>query len=216
LTQHSDPRASGAPLINIPPATLALLLANVAVHLIRMTLPENLDDAVIASFAFIPTRFSGAGPFDWTAIVTPVTYQFLHGSWAHLGINMIALVAFGAGVEQALGAWRMLAFSLVCGIAAAAVHFAVYPTQAIPIIGASGAISGLFGGVLRTRLALGARGLWPLAVLWIAVDVIGGQMGAPGEPDQPIAWVAHIGGFLAGLALVRLFQPAPGRGPRQP
>ncbi len=209
MTQYPDPRH--APLVNIPPATLALLLTNIAVHLGRLLLPEPLDDTLVGLFAFIPARYTEAGAFDWTAIVAPITYQFIHGGAAHIIINMIALIAFGAGVEQIIGAGRTLGLFLVCGVVAAAVHFAIYPTSPIPIVGASGSIAGLFGAVLRTRVAEGARGLWFLAILWIALDVIGGQMGLPGNPDQPIAWVAHIGGFLAGLVLIGPFQRSAGR-----
>lgn len=192
-------------MFNIPPATMGLLLANVSVHLVRMALPANLDDAVVNTFAFVPARYGVPGDLGWAAIVAPVTYQFLHGNWTHLVINMVALLAFGAGVEQRIGAIRMLLFSTLCGIAAATVHFAVYPTSTVQVIGASGAISGLFGAVLRVRVATGTRGLWLLIVLWITMNVIGGQMGMPGDENMPIAWVAHIGGFLAGLALIGLF-----------
>lgn len=215
MTQFFDPRPPDLrqhqPLLNIPPATLALLIANVAVQLVLSVLPDDVVDVVIAYLGFIPARFTEPGAFDWTAVVTPITYQFVHGGWTHLLVNMVALLAFGAGVEQAIGARRMIVFSLLCGLIAAAVHFAVYPTSPVPIVGASGAISGLFGAVLRTRIALGARALWPLAALWIVMDVISGQMGMPGNPDQPIAWVAHIGGFVAGIGLIGFFlrRPAP-------
>lgn len=205
MPQSPDPRHQ--PMFNIPPATMGLLLANIAMHLVRAVLPTDLDDAVVDAFAFIPARYATPGELGWAAIVAPVSYQFLHGSWAHLGINMVALLAFGSGVEQRIGAIRMLLFYLLCGVAAAAVHFAVYPTSPMAVIGASGAISGQFGAVLRIRVATGARGLWLLIVLWIIMNVVGGQMGMPGEENMPIAWVAHIGGFLAGLAAIGLFLP---------
>jgi len=84
----------------------------------------------------------------------------------------------------------------------------------VPVVGASGAISGLFGGVLRmlARTAAGRRrGIWPLIALWIIVTVIAGQTGIPGEPDAPIAWVAHLGGFAAGLAIFGLLDSTAGR-----
>jgi membrane associated rhomboid family serine protease len=108
----------------------------------------------------------------------------------------------------------MLALAILSGIIAAGAHLAVYPSSDVPVVGASGAISGLFGAVLRmmSRGMAGRRsGLWPLIALWVIVTVIAGQTGMPGEPDAPIAWVAHLGGFAAGLALFGFFDRTAGR-----
>ncbi len=193
--------AARQPILNIPPATKALLIANVVVHLVRLALPSDLDDAVLVTFAFIPARYFAPGAFGWPALIDPISYQFLHGSLAHLAINMLALLAFGAGVERRIGGPRMLSFTLICGVASALTHLIVYPSSIEPVIGASGAISGLFGAVLRFRLQGGARGgLWLLVALWIAMDVVAGVSGMGGD-GASIAWVAHIGGFVAGLLL---------------
>src|SRR5450755_2805283 len=142
------PRAARQPIFNIPSVTKALLIANVAVHAIRFLLPRALDDALVTTFAFIPARYTIPGVVRWPALVDPITYQFLHGNLAHLGTNMLALLAFGAGVERRIGGWRMLVFALLCGAASAAFHLVGYPSSLEPVIGASGTISGLFGGVL--------------------------------------------------------------------
>jgi membrane associated rhomboid family serine protease len=197
--------AARQPIFNIPPITGALLIANVAVHGLRLLLTPSLDDTLVETFAFIPARYTEPGGFGWPALVDPVTYQFLHGSLTHLAINMLALLAFGAGVERRIGGGRMLTFALFCGVASAAAHLVAYPASVEPVIGASGAISGLFGGVLRFRMGGGSRhGLWPLVALWIAMDVITGVTGLGGDGES-IAWVAHIGGFLAGLLLFGWF-----------
>ena len=193
--------AARQPILNVPPATKALLIANVVVHLARLLLPGDLDDTVLLTFAFIPARYFAPYAFGWPTLIDPISYQFLHGSLAHLAINMLALLAFGAGVERRIGASRMLAFTLICGVASALTHLIVYPSSIEPVIGASGAISGLFGAVLRFRLQGGARGgLWLLVALWIAMDVVTGISGMGGD-GASIAWVAHIGGFVAGLLL---------------
>ncbi|HKW52045.1 MAG TPA: rhomboid family intramembrane serine protease [Stellaceae bacterium] len=204
------------PIFNIPPATQALIIANVAVHLLRLLLPAGSDDALVSLLAFVPDRYTAAGGIGWPALVDPVTYQFLHANFIHLGINMLALLAFGSGVERRIGGARMLIFFLVCGVAAAAAHFAVYPSSPVPIIGASGAISGLFGGVLRFQFSGGAggrRGLWTVVIVWLVVNVAFGQTGMPGMEDAAIAWVAHLGGFVAGLLLFGLAarRPPPDR-----
>jgi membrane associated rhomboid family serine protease len=206
-------RSLRQPILNIPPVTKALLIINVAVHGVRLLLSDPSNESIIRDFAFTPARYT-TGLLGWPALVDPVTYQFLHANLTHLVLNMVALLAFGAGVERRLGAWRMLALTILSGVIAAGAHLAVYPSSALPVVGASGAISGLFGGVLRmqARTAGGrGRGLWPLIALWIVLTVIAGQTGIPGEPSAPIAWVAHLGGFAAGLAIFGLLDRTAGR-----
>jgi membrane associated rhomboid family serine protease len=207
------PREARQPIFNIPTVTKALLVAEVAVHGIRLLLPRDIDDALVTTFAFIPARYTLAGAVRWPALVDPITYQLLHGNLAHLGANMLALLAFGAGVERRIGGWRMLVFAALCGVASAAFHLVGYPASTAPVIGASGAISGLFGGVLWFRLKGGvgrAAEMWVLIALWVVMDVVTGLSGIGGE-GASVAWVAHIGGFLAGLLLFELFDRAAAR-----
>ncbi|HEX6842606.1 MAG TPA: rhomboid family intramembrane serine protease [Stellaceae bacterium] len=206
MSDHPTPPAR-QPIFNIPPATQALIVANVVVHLLRLLLSPASDDALVSLLAFVPGRYTEPGGLGWPALIDPVTYQFLHANFIHLGVNMLALLAFGSGVERRIGGRRMLVFYLICGVASAAVHFAVYPTSLVPIVGASGAISGLFGGVLRFQFggeASSRRGLWPVVILWIVVNVVLGQAGMPGMEDAAVAWVAHLGGFVTGLLLFNL------------
>jgi membrane associated rhomboid family serine protease len=203
VSDHPTPPAR-QPIFNVPPVTKALLLVNVAVHLLRLLLPADIDDALVSTFAFVPARYTMADGLGWPALVDPITYQFLHASFVHLGVNMLALLAFGSGVERRTGGWRMLVFFLVCGVVSAAAHLAAYPSTLEPIVGASGAISGLFGGVLRFQFGAARaarRGLWAVIILWIVVNFVVGQTGMPGTDGAPIAWVAHLGGFIAGLLL---------------
>jgi membrane associated rhomboid family serine protease len=195
------------PIFNIPPATAALLIACVAVHLVRLLAPRDVDQALIFTFGFIPARYTLVS-LDWPAIVDPVTYQFLHLNLAHLAANMLALLAFGSGVERRIGVGRMLIFAILCGIAGAAAHLVAYPYSVQPVVGASAAISGLFAGVLRFRVRTRAghrAGLWPLIGLWVVMNVISGVTGMPGAQGVAIAWVAHFGGFVAGLLLFGMF-----------
>jgi membrane associated rhomboid family serine protease len=190
-----DPRQ---PVFNLPPATRTLVVLNVLVFALILILPVSADDTIIALYGFAPARaFAG-----WAAVVDPVTYQFLHGGFTHLAVNMLGLMAFGAGVEQRLGRWRFAAFYLICGIAGAFTEFAVEPQSSEVMIGASAAISGLFGGILR--LAVFQRSFWLLVVLWFVMNAATGLAGIGGE-GEPVAWVAHVGGFVAGLVLYPLF-----------
>jgi membrane associated rhomboid family serine protease len=209
---NGEPEAARQPIFNVPPATKALLACNVVAHVLRLLLPGNFDETILTTFAFVPARYTEPSAFGWSALVDPVTYQFLHANLTHLGINMLALLAFGAGVERRIGGTPMVAFTLICGVMAALAHFVIHPSSIEPVIGASGAISGLFGGVLRFHVRVPSRrGLWPLVGLWIVMDVVSGTTGIGGD-GQSIAWVAHIGGFIAGLLLFGLFDRQRTRG----
>jgi len=194
-------RSRRQPAFNLPPMTKWLLAVNVGVHLLRLILPSDLDDSLVFDLAFMPLRYHAGHWSSWPALVAPITYQFLHASLLHLGVNMLALVAFGAGVEQRILGWRFLLFYLLCGIAGAAAQFAVDPNGAELLIGASAAISGLFGAILRFRVA--RQGIWLIVIIWLATNVVTGVSGAGSA--GPIAWIAHMGGFAAGLILFPLF-----------
>lgn len=198
------------PIFNLPPMTGALILTNLAVEVIRQLLPDPVDYDLIVRFGFIPVVYRQ--PLGLDQLLAPLTYQFLHGGWLHLGVNMVTLAAFGAGIERWLGPYRMLAYYLICGVIAAGVHYLTCDDPTIPVIGASGAISGLFGGILILLRRQRGGGLLLMAGLWIAMTVTFGFVALPGTDDAPIAWQAHIGGFLAGMALIHLFEPRRFRG----
>jgi membrane associated rhomboid family serine protease len=144
-------------------------------------------------------------------LLAPITYQFLHGGWVHLGVNMITLAAFGAPVERLLGVRRFVLFYLSAGIVAGFIHVLFFSDSIDPVIGASGAISGVFGSVLMALRQVGRlSSLLPVAGIWIALNVFFGIFGGtPGGSGEPVAWTAHIGGFVFGLIAFRLFLPAP-------
>lgn len=203
------------PILNLPPLTKALLIANVAVHVLRIALPPSMDLKLVLSLAFVPARYTLSPSVEWQAVVAPITYQFLHGGAAHLILNMLVMSAFAAGVERRMGLLRTLIFYLACGVAGALAHLTVYPTSFGPVVGASAGISGLFGGVLwiiRQRHEQRSRHrLFTLAVVWIALMAATGLMGMPGDGDVVVAWVAHIGGFVVGLVLFPLLLPRTAR-----
>jgi membrane associated rhomboid family serine protease len=144
------------------------------------------------------------------------TSMFLHGSWMHLIGNMWFLWLFGNNVEDSMGRARFVVFYLVCGLAAALVQVVTNPSSAIPMVGASGAISGVMGAYLvlfpRVRvfamvppffwsIALPA---WTMLLYWLAIQFFGGLAAFGGETGGVAFW-AHVGGFVAGLVLVKLF-----------
>jgi membrane associated rhomboid family serine protease len=215
----------GAPerAINLPPALLWLIVINMAVHLLRQALGESADQQIVMLLGLVPTNYTGdPGAPWWSLLLAPITYQFLHGGWLHLGVNMISLAAFGAPVERLLGVRRFVLFYLSAGIVAGFIHVLFYSDSSDPVIGASGSISAVFGGVLIVLWQAGRMpSLLPVAGIWIALNIFFGVFGGtPGSGGDPVAWTAHIGGFVYGLFALRLFIPAapvaPSRQPPSP
>jgi membrane associated rhomboid family serine protease len=171
-------------------------------------------DWVVAGFGLIPAVFFGTEalpeglPFvpEWATLATSI---FLHGSWLHLVGNMLFLWVFGDNVEDAMGHWRFFAFFLLCGSAGSLAHAFVDPESTRPLIGASGAVSGVVAAYLitypRVRMwALFLNGI-PLRVpaywaigFWFALQLVAAFLGG----DEAVGWFAHLGGFVAGAVLI--------------
>jgi len=199
----------GERAINLPPTILWLIVINVAIQGLRELLSDAADQGMILQFALIPTTYTANTGDLLSMIVSPISYQFLHGGWVHVGVNMLSLAAFGAPVERILGPRRFIAFYLVSGIVAGFIHVVFNLDSSDAVIGASGAISGVFGGVLMLMRHAGRMtSLLPVAGIWIALNVFFGLFGsAPGAGGEPVAWMAHIGGFVFGLLAIRFFVP---------
>ncbi len=201
---------SSEPAINLAPATARLILLFVGLHLIRLVLPAATDETLVETLAVVPVLYT-QGDFDLSWLWRPFTYMALHGGWLHLIVNVAMLAALGSGVERAIGAKRFLAIFFACGVAGAAAHVLAYPDSADAIIGASGGISGLFAAVILAMRQRSGQRLLPLAAVWIAVMVVTGALGIGGDGEQNIAWVAHVGGFVCGLALFGVMTRSPDR-----
>jgi membrane associated rhomboid family serine protease len=147
------------------------------------------------------------------------TSMFLHGGWMHLIGNMWFLWIFGNNIEDSMGRVRYLVFYLLSGVAAAVTQVATGPDSAIPMVGASGAISGVMGAYLvlyprvrvYTLLPLGfffttiALPAWTMLLYWIGLQALSGVVGLFGAQEGGVAFWAHIGGFVAGVILVKVF-----------
>lgn len=221
------------PMFNVQSSVLALLAAMVAVHLVRMGLSQDWDTWLTLALAFIPARYSGfAGMLpggDVAAVTSFLTHAFVHGDWFHLGLNAAWLVAFGGAVANRIGTVRFLLFFAFCAVAGAATFLLFNPGAAVPVIGASGAISGLMGGSMRFLFtAVDGRGLaalredprsaplMPLAqaltdkrvvlvtVVFVAANILA-VLGLGSMGESGIAWEAHIGGYFAGLLAFGFF-----------
>jgi len=231
--------AGREPIFNIPPMVLALLVLMLAVMGYRLLLDEPADTTFVLALALIPARLTGYAaelPGGFTAVYTQfITHMFVHADALHLAFNGAGLLAFASALEKRIGAVRLLLFFLVCGLAGAGAFVALNSGILAPMIGASGAIAGLMGGVMRyffsamdisgglRRLNHAPRSI-PLKSLSVAVrdrrlqvvtaSFIAMNMAAMvGFGDfnatNAIAWEAHVGGYLAGLFLFGFFDIAP-------
>jgi rhomboid family protein len=147
------------------------------------------------------------------------TSMFLHGSWMHLIGNMWFLWLFGNNIEDSMTRPRFLAFYLLCGIAAALTQVIVEPDSGAPMVGASGAISGVMGAYLvlyprvrvYTLVPLGffittmRLPAWGMLIYWMVLQLLGGVTGIFAKESGGVAFWAHVGGFLAGVVLIKLF-----------
>lgn len=155
-------------------------------------------------------------------LLTPVTSMFLHGGWGHLLGNGLFLWIFGNNVEDSMGRLRFAIFYLICGLAAAGAQAAIDPASIVPMVGASGAISGVLGAYLilypKVRvniliflfifIRIFSVPAWLMLLFWIGMQLLEGlpQLSAAGKVSSGVAVWAHIGGFLAGVLLIKLFQ----------
>lgn len=198
------------PMVNLPPMTKYLLLVIIGIHIALMFINDMDKAYMFLNFGFIPSIWTGNNEygFDLYALFSPITYMFLHGTWMHIAMNGTMLMAFGAGVEQWMGSKKFLIFFILCGICAVVVETIIHPFSANPVIGASGAESGLFAAILillqsQGRLPTGKYGIWPFAALWIGISLLLGFAGGALIGGE-IAWATHLGGFITGFGLLKL------------
>ncbi|MGR3822117.1 MAG: rhomboid family intramembrane serine protease [Salipiger marinus] len=194
-----------------PFVTYALILANAGIFFSYWSLfdsPRALD-AFFWDWAMIPAKIS-----DGMGFAGLVTSMFLHGGLMHLGGNMLFLFIFGDNIEDALGHLRFLGFYLATGLAAALAQYLMEPGSPIPMVGASGAIAGVMGAYLlmfpRARIdiliilviifKILPIPAWLLLAAWFALQLFGGLGTSAAEGG--VAYWAHAGGFVAGLALI--------------
>jgi rhomboid family protein len=200
-----------------PAVTLLIIGINLFCFLIQISEPSYMQRSFLAHYALIPDRI------QLTALVTSM---FLHGGWFHLIGNMWFLWVFGSYVEDALGPAKFLVFYLLCGVASAIVHLITNLGSPIPTLGASGAIAGVMGAFLLlypkariltvifiiiffTTVEIPAAFL---LIYWFAIQLLSGLSSFGGYRDAGgVAWFAHVGGFLAGILLLRMFSGRPPR-----
>ena len=207
-----------------PIMTVTFIVLCALVYLYQASLPPQPGELFVYRFgaipatvfgnAALPPEIHGAAPF-----VALITSMFLHGSWMHLIGNMLYLWIFGDNIEGAMGHVRFILFYAICGVIAVFSHAITDPSSTVPMVGASGAISGILGAYLllfpRAQvLVLIPLGLYtrmmyvPAALelgLWFVMQVFSGGMSL-GRTGGGVAFFAHVGGFVAGMLLIGVFK----------
>ncbi|MGH8177829.1 MAG: rhomboid family intramembrane serine protease [Steroidobacter sp.] len=206
-----------------PVVTIAFVVACVLVFLWQASLGAVRGEQIVYSLGVIPAVLLGQGELPPELVLVPpamttLTSMFMHGGWMHLIGNMLYLWIFGDNVEDSMGHARFVVFYLLCGLAAVFAQALPEPGSTIPMVGASGAISGVLGAYLllypharvlvaipfgfilhTTRIPAGL-----VLAFWFGLQLLSNMMATPGEGG--VAFRAHIGGFIAGMALIPFFK----------
>jgi membrane associated rhomboid family serine protease len=214
---HDDNPTHRPPLV-----TVALIAACILIYFWQVSLGPQGGAAVVYSFGFIPALLftDAALPPDLAVIPASATLfssMFLHGGFMHLAGNMLFLWVFGNNIEDVCGHARFLAFYLACGVAAAFAQALPDPGSQIPMIGASGAISGVLGAYLllfphaRVHVLIWFGLVWLRTIpagwllgFWFVFQLLSGVGADTTRPG--VAFWAHVGGFVAGMALIFVFR----------
>ncbi|MGD0130567.1 MAG: rhomboid family intramembrane serine protease [Bryobacteraceae bacterium] len=205
------PLRSSEPHYTRATVTLAIIAVNVVVFLFQLSMPGNLQNRFIMQYGLVPDRL------HYSSILTSM---FIHGGFLHIAGNMWFLWIFGRGVEDLLGHAKYLFLYFACGIAAALFFVMLNSNSTVPTVGASGAIAGVMGAYLVKFPRAYIRTLvfivifittidvpaFVLLLYWFAIQFFSGigSVGYSAESSGGVAWFAHVGGFLAGMALMML------------
>ncbi len=198
------------PSYSRPIVTIVIIVVNILVFLFEASLDDYTRNAFISLYGLVPDNFHFANV---------ITSMFLHGGWLHVLGNMWFLWIFGDNIEDILGHGKYLLFYLVCGIAAAMSQVALNPDSRVPMVGASGAIAGIMGAYLLkfphariesilfvlffiTRFDVPA---WLMLIYWFATQLFSGvgSIGYTQASQGGTAFFAHVGGFVAGMILIK-------------
>jgi membrane associated rhomboid family serine protease len=218
------------PMFNVPAVVLTIIGACIVVYLLQTYVLDPAQNwTLLYDAAFWPALYTGQYGFDWFMLSRPFTYTFLHGSLTHVVVNMVWLAAFGPPLANRFGALRFAVFFAATGLAAAGLFWVIHPFMEAPLVGASGAISGMMGAAARfgfhmDRTAgksafagdplpfssvLRSRAVLTFLAVWMGINLVTGLIGLGAEGADQIAWEAHIGGFAVGFFAVRFFDSRP-------
>ena len=205
-----------------PLVTITFIGMCVLAFLYQASLPPPHAETLVFQYGAIPALLFGRADLPPAidvgipAYATLLTSMFMHGGWMHLIGNMLYLWIFGNNVEDVMGHARFVMFYVTCGILAALCHALTDPTSTIPMVGASGAISGVLGAYIllfpRAHVLVFMPGIGMMRVaagvvlgLWFVMQLLSGGMSI-GSSGGGVAFFAHIGGFVAGMVLIGVFK----------
>jgi membrane associated rhomboid family serine protease len=205
-----------------PFVTVTFIAVCVMVFLYQASLSPEPGEIFVFQYGAIPALVFGEAhlPSSMTAPISPYatlfTSMFLHGGWMHLIGNMLYLWVFGNNIEDAMGHIRYIFFYLTCGLLAALSHALTDPSSSIPMVGASGAISGVLGAYVllfpRAHVLVLMPGIGMMRIaagfvlgMWFVMQLLSGGMSI-GSKGGGVAFFAHVGGFVAGMGLIGLFK----------
>ncbi len=181
----------------------------IAIHIAVSIFAYEFADKnwLIYTFGFAPGAFTDAAEWKINAILTPITSIFLHDGWTHLIFNTVMLLAMGVFFEREFGAKRSAIVFLTCGVLGNFAYLLINPFSTVPVIGASGAISGLFAVAFMMMIERGMmgpemqkKGPLPFLLLWSTVIIVFGLM------SSDVSWQSHLGGFLSGAGFYHLWK----------
>jgi len=207
------PLRDSTPSNTFPLVTVCLIIINLLIFSYETTLGSKALDALIYTFGMVPANYTNYNG-SWTGYLPFLSSTFLHGSWMHVIGNMWVLWLFGDNVEDKMGRGRFLFFYLLCGLIAGIAHFIFNPASQVPVVGASGAVAGIMGAYfLMFRHARVFTYIPPIFLLnipawvylgfWALSQLFYGTFQTVNQGQ--IAFWAHVGGFVAGMILYRIF-----------
>lgn len=217
------PIRDSIPSLKKPRVTRAIVIINIVIYIFQFLASNKTNTAIIFKYGFIANRFTDeifGGQFSVGSFYPFITSMFLHGGFIHLVGNMWILWIFGDNVEDRLGHFKFFVFYILSGVAAMGCHFIFGPTSPIPAIGASGAIAGVMGAyfilfphariitfipIFIIPLFIRIPAVIHLGV-WFILQVYSGALNSMGgSAGNGVAWWAHIGGFIWGILLLKIF-----------
>ncbi|RME55491.1 MAG: rhomboid family intramembrane serine protease [Deltaproteobacteria bacterium] len=221
------PLRDNIPSRSFPVVNVALIVVNVIVFFYEVSLGPSLD-RFIFTYGLVPRKFFAEPSLSLERWIPLFSSIFLHGGWMHLAGNMLYLWIFGDNVEDRMGPARYLVFYLLCGLAAATAQMTLNSSSVVPMVGASGAIAGVMGAYFLLYPHARVITLIPIFFFielieipaffflgfWIVFQFFSGTASLALSMEHGVAWWAHIGGFVAGMFLVRPFvkrRPPTGR-----
>jgi rhomboid family protein len=228
------PLKDDQPRYSTPYITWFLIVLNLVIYFFQATLDPRSSELFVRQFGEVPSHLAaflaGSHRYSLPQVVLPFfTSMFLHGSWMHVILNMWGLYIFGDNVEDYLGHFTYLVFYLLTGLIAMSTQVTIYPHSNIPTVGASGAIAGVMGAYFvlypRARVLTWIFELlivvvwlpaWIILGYWFVLNLLSGTETALAVHRQNmggVAFWAHVGGFTAGMVMIKLF---PERGRRSP